>query len=148
MFVRERWGNMFFTVLSKLDKKLSTSIWTVNQCATIMIIHHHHHQVMLRAQIPLTLFSHPSLLSIGECRLWAHPYFSSSAHVLFILLGWFMRWKASDHRAADWVLMKKWIWWLEFKSRMRLFMLMLFGKSWILIFSPRLWVNSRTGWAL
>ena len=38
---------------------------------------------------------------IEECHLWIHPYFSSSAqHVLFILLGWFVRWEASGHTAA------------------------------------------------
>ena len=39
--------------------------------------------------------------STGECCLWVCPYFSSSSqHVLFILLAWFVRLEVSGHTAA------------------------------------------------
>ena len=86
--------------------------------------HHHHHQVVLIARSSLTIFRHQSLSSIAPGRsskLYPIPTRSWSAntvgiyrislmsfslllqhcsHVLFLLFGWFVRWKVSDRTSA------------------------------------------------
>ena len=39
--------------------------------------------------------------SIEECRFWVSPcFFSSVPFVLFVLLGWFVRWEVSGHQGS------------------------------------------------
>ena len=92
--------------------------------------HHHHHQVVMITRCSLTLYRRPALSSITTGRSdMLHPvsvqgwcmkvlagwptlvhssvnkpydfiFASPTLHVLFILLGWFLRWEVSGRTAA------------------------------------------------
>ena len=38
--------------------------------------------------------------SIEESHLWVRPYLSSVSHVMFVLLGWLLRWEVGNHTAV------------------------------------------------
>ena len=111
--IRKKSGNLSYATCTKL---FSDSLYHCHH-------HHHHHQVTLLSRISLTFSFRPYVFlnyilcplssckstnpdtimwrgSFGERHLWVRVCFSSSVpYVLFVFVGWFLRWEVCGRTA-------------------------------------------------